>query len=308
VRRIFLLASVISLLVIFACGDGDDEPPAETPEPEQTEAPDGDTGGRRTRAPTDPQVGGILDDLAEQRVQLANDEEDAPRSRLAFEEFSLPTVTDYLNLVIQNNDQTWTEYFFSIGLQEPFVSYRIVQPGEAYTSACQIQGQSLAIAHDTPNAYYCPLDELDAGYVGAIWLPLTTFTNMWTGYIFQQRSAEQGDFGAAIVTAHEFGHHVADELWFQFRQNDGVDYRLPNLPEHIADCFAGVWAANVYYQGYLRDDDFPEAVEALFAIGDNNPDSPHGTPQERADALRLGYLGSSEWPPGSPGACIQAYW
>ena len=292
--------------------------------------PDGGNGGD-TQGPSDvrgtsggsggKKVDRLVDNLSGEQVDVAPEGNNAPESNVAltasadqYDEQLIQAVADYLDAVVQNNDIVWTQYFRNAGLQEPMVSYIIVMPAGTYTSNCTDSGGQLTVAHDTPNAFYCPLDEASRGYTGTIYLPVTTMTKMWTGDIFGKVSQQAGDFAAAIITAHEFGHHMVDEMRVQYSQRDGVKYQEPagKYAELIADCMAGVWAASAYYQGVLDEQaDWDEAVAALYAIGDNEVTSPthHGTSQERVDALLTGYNGiSGVTEPGSPDACVRTYW
>ncbi len=76
---------------------------------------------------------------------------------------------------------------------------------------------------------------------------------MWNGDIFGRESAQAGDFAAAVLVAHEFGHHVQDELMVQLGLRDivGAGGQKIKQKELIADCFAGVWAYTAYFSGYL---------------------------------------------------------
>lgn len=205
-------------------------------------------------------------------------------------------VEAYLQEVVVDADKVWTDYFLKSGLTEPYVSYAIIGEGDTFQSTCMTQ----PIMTDHANAYYCPTDTDDTGVqVGALILPATTFAKMWTGDIFGRQSQKAGDFGAATIVAHEFGHHVQHSLMTQkaWPQIYGKNKEL------IADCFAGNWANSAYYSGYLESGDVEEAVEALFAIGDDGtgPD-PHGSPRERQHAFELGYQG------GDPSTCVATYW
>jgi len=130
---------------------------------------------------------------------------------------------------------------------------------------------------------------------------------MWSGDIFERQSKLAGDFAAAAIVAHEFGHHVQDELSTQagnFPPPKGKNGEL------IADCSAGIWAADFYFQGGLEVGDFEEAVTALEVIGDHNILSPnhYGTPEERATAFQVGYHGVRGGRPADPATCIRHYW
>ncbi|MFB6636273.1 neutral zinc metallopeptidase [Streptomyces chartreusis] len=251
------------------------------------------------------------DDLAEEldgyQVPTAPEGATIPQSPSG--DGSEQTVTSYLNAVIQDNDRMWTDLFTQqLGLAEPLVSYQIVQPGQKLQSKCEYPDQSfLVVTHDTPNAYYCGADELTPGHLGAIYLPVTTMQKMWTGNIFEKQSQKKGDFAAAFLTAHEFGHHVVDELRSKYSERNQIQYLPPKgkWNELIADCLAGVWTAHAYYRGYLSPGDFEEATTALEAIGDYQLLAPdhHGTPQERKEAMLHGYRQS-----GALDACISRYW
>ncbi|MDB5187019.1 MAG: putative protein of unknown function zinc metallopeptidase [Candidatus Saccharibacteria bacterium] len=214
------------------------------------------------------------------------------------------TVESYLKAVVKNLDDAWVPWFVENGYAEPQVTYSVVLPGEKWQSVCTDQkGAPEVVTDTTPNAYYCPFDDSGSG---SIWLPATTFQKMWNGDVLGRQSQQAGDFAAAIVTAHEFGHHVKHELEVQEKA------RGANIPpvtgknkELLADCFAGVWAATAYYNGLLEGTDFEEAVAAMAAVGDAKPGGkdPHGSPEERVAALNLGYNDQMD-----PVRCISTYW
>lgn len=208
----------------------------------------------------------------------------------------------YLTGVLANVDGAWTNWFINTGRSEPLVSYDVVTPTEpGWQSSCG----GIEVVSDTPNAYYCSSDTLQQGFTGTIYLPASTMLKMWSGDILGRQSQQAGDFAAAIIAAHEFGHHVQDELSYQ------NNWAPPNgkYKELISDCFAANWAADFYYQGNLQAGDFEEAISALEAIGDYNYFSPdhHGTPKERMAAFELGYHGVQGGTPGDP-TTIQHCW
>lgn len=226
----------------------------------------------------------------------------------------LATVQAHLTSVIESADRDWTTWFSTVGLQEPMVSYQFVEPGQTYQSNCtNIEGTGpLLVTADHPNAYYCDRDTLSDGYDGTLILPLVTMRKMWDGDIFSRQVKEPGDFAAATLVAHEFGHHVADELVRQ-----GVFGGPPATPKNrelLADCYAGNWIAAVYQQGGFGDgasEYIGQAVTTLQAIGDYDISNPghHGTPQERADAVQIGIYGTQADPrPATPEVCANQYW
>jgi uncharacterized protein len=105
-----------------------------------------------------------------------------------------------------------------------------------------------------------------------------------------------GDFAWAYVIAHEVGHHLQQQLGTsgevdRIRRDDPdraneVSVRL----ELQADCYAGVWAREVFDQ--LEPGDLDEAFRASEAVGDDrlqqqagrrvDPDSfTHGSSAQR---------------------------
>lgn len=284
-RKVFALVLAVSFAV-SACGS------------DETEGTGGNAGNEEVPmcAPE------LLDCGSAEPVEAAG-------SNAAPESSSDYTVQDYLVYMISDIDTMWSEWFTTNGFSEPMVGYEIINPGETYTSVCAIGGQT-TFDSAYPNAFYCPGDVLTGGdgvnYQGVVVLPETTFQKMWEGNIFEMQSASVGDFAAAIITAHEFGHHIQDEMLLQLKAADPAgSYGPPNgkNQELIADCFAGVWMNSAYYQNMLIDTDYEEALNALSAIGDQGDSAdPHGTPEERAAAVTAGYNS------GQPVSCIDSYW
>jgi len=121
-----------------------------------------------------------------------------------------------------------------------------------------------------------------------------------------------------VIISHEFGHHIADEL----AEDTGWNRPTGKYIELVADCFAGIWAANVWYEGYLDAGDQDEAIAALESIGDPpgfRGTGAHGQPAERSKAFEVGYIGVqagtdelgnniAAYAPATPRACIDWYW
>ena len=121
------------------------------------------------------------------------------------------------------------------------------------------------------NAFYCIPEDFIA------W----DETNLMIPYYVQA-----GDFAAAFVLAHEFGHAMQARLPRQ--------ERLTVLSELQADCFAGAWARSVQEEGLLQAGDLDEATLAVFSARDvpgtefTDP-AAHGTGFERTRAFSDGY-------------------
>ena len=121
------------------------------------------------------------------------------------------------------------------------------------------------------NAFYCPVGDFIAWDESGLMIPY---------YV------SAGDFAAAFVLAHEFGHAMQARLPRQ--EGFGV------LVELQADCFAGAWARDVQNQGLLEAGDLDEATLAVFSARDvpgtafTDPRA-HGSGFERTRAFADGY-------------------
>ena len=121
------------------------------------------------------------------------------------------------------------------------------------------------------NAFYCPAGDFLAWDETGLMIPY---------YV------SAGDFAAAFVLAHEFGHAMQARL--------PRKERLTVLSELQADCFAGAWSRHVQQQGQLEGGDLDEAALAVLSAGDvpgtafTDPRA-HGTGFERTAAFLDGY-------------------
>lgn len=142
--------------------------------------------------------------------------------------------------------------------------------------------------------HYCPLDK-------GIYLELGFFTE-----ILDRRFGASGDFAQAYVVAHEFGHHVQNELgistWTREQQsrNPSLRNEFSVRLELQADCLAGVWANDAAARGLLERGDAEEALEAAAAVGDDriqqssgqavNPHTwTHGSSAQRQEWFDIGF-------------------
>jgi uncharacterized protein len=220
---------------------------------------------------------------------------------------------DYINFVLNDLLTFWDDWFKrnSFG-KEPDIIMAVMKPGDGnFTTQClNSDGVIPTVNTDSPGPFYCPNDvqvQPDGRLVvGEVFLPVRSMTQMWNGNIVGNPSKQAGDFAAAIATAHEFGHHVADEL----RLNWLISPPPGKYKELLADCLAGVWTAHVYYEGLLEPGDFEEGVAALEAVGDKGmSNDPHGSPAERSQAMRDGYNGiAGVGGPMDPFVCTKTYW
>ncbi|MGH6838269.1 MAG: KPN_02809 family neutral zinc metallopeptidase [Methylocella sp.] len=150
-------------------------------------------------------------------------------------------------------------------------------------------------AQSAMGPFYCPRDR-------KVYLDAAFFQDM------KRRLGGGGDFAYTYVIAHEIGHHVQNLLGIlpkvQAAQlnaaSKGEANNLSVRVELMADCLAGVWAANAErkYQ-FLEAGDIETAVATAQAIGDDRlqkaaqgfavPDSfTHGTAAQRVQWLNAG--------------------
>ena len=142
--------------------------------------------------------------------------------------------------------------------------------------------------------FYCPIDK-------KVYLDLSFFAEM------KRKLGGGGDFAYAYVIAHEIGHHIQDQLGIlskvqaqEQRVSSGDRNALSVRIELMADCFAGVWAANANKKdNFLQPGDVEKAINTARAIGDDTlqkrsegyavPDSfTHGSSAQRTQWLQTG--------------------
>ncbi|WP_246221914.1 MULTISPECIES: neutral zinc metallopeptidase [Gordonia] len=227
------------------------------------------------------------------------------------------TVSPYLVSLLDDLDDAWGGWFVELDWGDPSTGRALIEPGTTFRTDCTDGDATIgAVSSDMKNAFFCGVDSQPNGQgaitEGTVILPVETFVGIWRGDVFGASvpSAVVGDFTAATVVAHEYGHNVV----FRIARALGIpdsSYPQGNNRELIADCFAGNWAATVFDRDDLSVRNILQAATLLPLIGDPGPDQGHGTIRERAAALTTGLTGKA-LPTferrGQPVDCLVKYW
>ncbi|MCH5643635.1 MULTISPECIES: neutral zinc metallopeptidase [unclassified Gordonia (in: high G+C Gram-positive bacteria)] len=220
-------------------------------------------------------------------------------------------VPAYLTSLFNDLDETWGGWFGELGWGSPDPGRELIEPGTTFRTECIDDENDANIPSNLANAFFCPVDTQPNGSgqptKGTIVLPVQTFQAIWQGNVFGVPSPVVGDFTAAIVVAHEYGHNIV------YRISEVLDIPESQQPqgnnsELIADCLAGNWAATVFQRDQLSPKDILQVATLLPIIGDPGPNQGHGTIRERATALTIGLTGPQLNRQGQPVDCLSKYW
>jgi predicted metalloprotease len=191
---------------------------------------------------------------------------------------------------------------------QTFWADRFSASGKSYQQTVTVlftgQTQSgCGVASSDTGPFYCPADK-------KVYLDTAFFDEL------SQRFGAPGDFARAYVIAHEFGHHVQDELGImdkvaQAQQSNPSSANDQSIRLELqADCLAGVWAHSVYATPdqsnveSITDKDVQDALNAAAAVGDDRIQQQatgtidkeswtHGSAEQRAKWFNTGFKGGT---------------
>ena len=193
----------------------------------------------------------------------------------------------FVSAVLAQNEDVWSE-ILPAQKQIRFKAAPLVLFSGATRSGC-------GAAQSAMGPFYCPTD-------GKIYLDTSFFNDM------KAKLGGGGDFAYAYVIAHEMGHHIENLLGVlprvqRAQQQASSQAQANNLSvrvELMADCLAGVWAANADRKWQiLEQGDIEKAIATATAIGDDRlqkasrgyavPDSfTHGSSAQRVAWFQKG--------------------
>jgi len=194
-------------------------------------------------------------------------------------------LAQFTGVVLAETEGTWGRHFARKGGTYP--EPNLVMFSGGVNSAC-------GFARSAMGPFYCPADQ-------KIYIDLNFFQEL------KDRHGAPGDFAQAYVIAHEVGHHLQNVLGV-FDQADKIKRGLNRAGQNkvsvktelMADCFAGIWAADMQRKGLLEAGDIKEALNAATQIGDDTlqkkgqghvvPDSfTHGSGEQRYQWFQRGF-------------------
>jgi hypothetical protein len=173
--------------------------------------------------------------------------------------------------IVDDLDTFWQANFAANGLDYEGADYHVFQDNvmTACGEASQVEGP----------AFYCPLDETI--YVSAAWRTAI--------------KQHLGDFPWVVVVAHEWGHHVEEQLGIWASPAPLLTGGVYGIQLELeADCLAGVYVHYAEAQDRIDATDVLQAVDLMMRIGDPagtpwfDPDA-HGTAEQRVEAFVSGY-------------------
>jgi len=171
-------------------------------------------------------------------------------------------------------DTFWAEIFREAGVEYEPPADLVAVRNEPLETGCGVERDIDEVA-----VYYCSIDET-IYYSPQFRSLVIDFT---------------GSYGWDHIIAHEWGHHIQDQLGIEVTRDPELDdgYYVIEI-ERQADCLAGVYAQDALARGEIDDDDVRDAEKISLESGDMGDirwDDPaaHGTGEQRVEALQDGF-------------------
>ncbi|GGM34446.1 neutral zinc metallopeptidase [Promicromonospora citrea] len=201
-----------------------------------------------------------------------------------------------LNGAVQSLDAYWAATLPEQGGVE-YQLPEVVSFTQAVSTGC-------GNATSATGPFYCPADT-------TVYEDLSFYDQLSS-----QFGAEGGPLAEMYVTAHEFGHHIENQLGlFERADRSGTGPESDSVRiELMADCLAGMWAGNaattedpdtgVTFLEPISQDELEQALSAAAAVGDDNiqrrsggdvnPEAfSHGSSEQRVRWFTIGYEGGT---------------
>lgn len=192
--------------------------------------------------------------------------------------------------VVESLDAYWADALPAAGFTHELPG--IVVFDQSTSTAC-------GTASSSTGPFYCPPDQ-------TLYVDTTFFDSL------SQFGYENGNLAEAYVVAHEYGHHIENELGiFDIADRSGTGANSDSVKvELMADCLAGVWVGHaattpdpdtgVPFLEPITQDQLDNALAAAASVGDDRIQQTvqgeadphtftHGTSQQRTDAFTTGY-------------------
>jgi hypothetical protein len=182
--------------------------------------------------------------------------------------FSYDTMDKYVNAILPMITQWMKETWPGM----PLAKVIYVPHGAEGPEDC-LDADNRAAAYTAASFEYCGAGQVV--YVGQDML-----------YTFYERT---GDAGPAVGLAHEFGHHIQQQVGVPSPRSAEESTQHENQ----ADCLAGAWTQYTDKQKWLEYPDDIEDIDTLFPlIGSAEGGArDHGTAAERKQSFQKGFSG-----------------
>lgn len=168
----------------------------------------------------------------------------------------------FVRVMLGSNEDVWQKQLQKYGMT--------FHPAQLILFSGQTQSRC-GVASQATGPFYCPADQkiyIDLGFIRQMQQLGATRDNKVAG-----------NFAMGYVIAHEYGHHISNLIGVlpkahQAMQQASSQARANAISVRLelqADCFAGVWAANLHkYHISITQTDIEKGLQAANAVGDDH--------------------------------------